>query len=46
MEDDINFLENERQPPFLTMEDDPKYLKIEERKTTSISLMEDDFNFF
>ena len=46
MEDDLNFLENGRQPQFLTMEDDLKYSKIEERKTTSISLMEDDFNFF
>ena len=46
MEDNINFLENGRRPQFFTMEDDLKYLKIEERKKTSISLMEDEFNFF
>jgi hypothetical protein len=43
MEDDLNLLENGRGPQFLEMEDDLKNLKIEERKTTSISLMEDDF---
>ena len=36
MEDDLSFL---------TMEDDLKYLKIEVRKTASISLMEDNINF-
>jgi hypothetical protein len=44
MEDDLIFLLNGRQAQFLTIKDDHKYLKIEERKTTSISLMEDDFN--
>jgi hypothetical protein len=38
-------VENGRRPQFLTTEDDLKYLKREEGKTASSSLMEDDFNF-